>query len=204
MLGSWRRPRSYSINIHIQVESELTASSWCSKQAAYLATSEGARPAAEAKLLFPLLSTEEPTLRSCCQSGSLCHVETLRSAQQMVAKMDRSWGAQLWGEAKGDGLGQVKKDPLTTWRDSDNGDRITRCGDVRPHPKEPQPQIAGDVQVGHQEKNCFFGKWYRSGSGAWGGGGITVPGGVQDSAGQSLSWFDLVLATVLWVGRWMK
>lgn len=74
--------------------------------------------------------------------------------------------------------GRWTRGPVITWRESDNDDRVMCCGVVRPCPREPQ--IAGEVQVGHQEKKNFLGKWYRSGSGAWGGGGgITIPGGVK-------------------------
>jgi len=72
-------------------------------------------------------------------------------------------------------------------RDSDKDDRVVCCGDIRLYSKQTQPQIAGKVQIGHQEKKYFLGKWYRSGLRAWGTGGITTPEDVHDSAGQSLS-----------------
>ena len=204
MLGSRRRSRGYSSNIDIQAESELRASSQCSMRTMYLATSGGVWPAAEGKLLSPLLSTEEPILRPWCQFESLGHVETLRRARQMVAKMDRSWGTQLWGEAKGDELGKWTRAPWPRgWT------VITMTGscavEMSDHtPRSRSHKLLRRFRLSIREKKYFLEKWYRSGSGAWGGGGITIPGGVQDSAVPSLSWFDLVLAIVLWAGRWMK
>lgn len=76
---------------------------------------------------------------------------------------------------------------VTTWRESDDDDDdgVMLCGGVRPYPKEPQTQIAGDAHVGNQEKITWLGKWSESGFGALGG-VISIPGVVQDSAGHSL------------------
>lgn len=94
----------------------------------------------------------------------------------MAAKVDKSWGTALWGEAlRGAGGGA-------------QGTVVTMTGPctVSCHtPKKPQTQVAGEVQAGNVETTSFLGIWCRSGCTCLASGGITIPGVVQHLAGHS-------------------
>lgn len=161
MLGSWRRPRGYSSNIHIPVESELTASSQVFNANHVFGYIRRSMASSWREALTPFAQRWGAHTQTTVLVWVLGSCRDTEEGSVHGAKMNGSWDIQLWGEAKGDELGQVNKDPLTMWMDSDNDDRVIHCRDVRPYPKEPQPQIAGEVQTGHHSLRKMVEVWIR-------------------------------------------